>query len=140
MTQSTSKKTASKLFTQAQYGQVRGPRTPKRKRVDIDLEIQAKLRKIRDLHIKNEQHKATIDAALKKAKDEVAILMEVNNVEKLHCTGTNFSLQLKHRSNWTYSNDIAIQEKELKRAKEDERDIGIATNDLTIYTSVLIEK
>ena len=35
---------------------------------DVDLEIQAKLRKIRDLHIKNEQHKATIDAALKKAK------------------------------------------------------------------------
>jgi hypothetical protein len=117
-------------------------RLPKRKnrRADLDNNIQAKLRKLKDLYECDKRHRETIAAEYKKVKDEFVEILDYYGVKEVNLRGTDFHLQLKQRPNYVYSIDVDMQKKELERMKREEEDKGIAKNDPTYYTSPLIRR
>ncbi len=135
-----SKKESTPLFTSAQAYAVKTPPRKVKKSTDLGTELQARLRKAHALYLADQQHKKTIAAAYTKIKDEFAVYMEINNIDELHCIGTQFSLQLRHTNHWTFSDDIKDLAKNLADAKDKEKDNGIAINEPTSYSYPLISR
>ena len=61
-------------------------------------------------------------------------------VKELKCDNTNFGVQLKERSHWSYSDATVRKEHELKAEQKIEQDTGVATKDVTVYASVFITR
>jgi len=116
-------------------------RTPLRRGKDDthNATVQRNLRKIKDLWLAEQQVQKLISER-KRMMDLMATYMVETGIDRINLLGTDFNLIKKERANWTHSLDIKRQEADLKVLKQEEKDTGVATNDPTIYTSVLIEK
>ena len=109
-------------------------------RQQLDSDIQRELRHIHNLYLADKKHQETTLAAYKRAKDLLLTKMEHLGVKELKCDNTNFGVQLKERSHWSYSDATVRKEHELKAEQKIEQDTGVATKDVTVYASVFITR
>ena len=109
-------------------------------RQQLESGIQRELRHIHNLYLADKKHQETTLAAYKRAKDLLLTKMEHLGVKELKCDNTNFGVQLKERSHWSYSDATVRKEHELKAEQKIEQDTGVATKDVTVYASVFITR
>ena len=115
-------------------------KTPKRSTSRKNADLQAKLRKCRDLYLADKRHKDTIQYEYNRVKDQIAEYMDANDFRELDLVGTDFSVILKERSHWIYPVETQRLEAELAFQKKIDKDTDQATNDPTLYVSALFRR
>jgi len=115
-------------------------KTPTRKTTKKNADLQAKLRKCRDLYLADKKHRETIQYEYNRVKDQLVEYMEAYGFSELDLIGTDFSVLLKERSNWIYPVETQRLEAELNFQKKIDKDTDQATNDPTLYVSPLVKR
>ena len=110
------------------------------KKARVGEDIQATIRKFKDLHEAEIRFNKTIKAEKKRLAETLVTYMGQHNFEELHDIRSNFYIVKKKRNNYTFTIDTQRLKSELKFQEQLEIDTDQAQNDPTIYVSPLYSK
>ena len=140
MENTTNKKTSKPNLGMQSAGhrQVKGSKAKGSKytRQQFNLELQAKLRRIKGLYECDKTHRETIAAEFKREKESLLKIMQQNQLKQIDLIGTDFYVYEKERSDWTYSDELEDRMEDIDADKKKEQRKGIAVNEPTVYVSV----
>ena len=140
MENTTNKKTSKPNLGMQSAGhrQVKGSKAKGSKytRQQFNLELQAKLRRIKGLYECDKTHRETIAAEFKREKESLLKAMQQNQLKQIDLIGTDFYVYEKERSDWTYSDELEDRMEDIDADKKKEQRKGIAVNEPTVYVSV----
>ena len=140
MENTTNKKTSKPNLGMQSAGhrQVKGSKAKGSKytRQQFNLELQAKLRRIKGLYECDKTHRETIAAEFKREKESLLKIMQQNQLKQIDLIGTDFYVYEKERSDWTYSDELEDRMEDINADKKKEERKGIAVNEPTVYLSV----
>lgn len=140
MENTTNKKTSKPNLGMQSAGhrQVKGSKAKGSKytRQQFNLELQAKLRRIKGLYECDKTHRETIAAEFKREKESLLKAMQQNQLKQIDLIGTDFYVYEKERSDWTYSDELEDRMEDIDADKKKEQRKGIAINEPTVYVSV----
>ena len=140
MENTTNKKTSKPNLGMQSAGhrQVKGSKAKGSKytRQQFNLELQAKLRRIKGLYECDKKHRETIAAEFKREKESLLKIMQQNRLKQIDLIGTDFYVYEKERSDWTYSDELEDRMEDIDADKKKEQRKGIAVNEPTVYVSV----
>ena len=140
MENTTNKKTSKPNLGMQSAGhrQVKGSKAKGSKytRQQFNLELQAKLRRIKGLYECDKTHRETIAAEFKREKESLLKIMQQNQLKQIDLIGTDFYVYEKERSDWTYSDELEDRMEDIDADKKKEQRKGIAINEPTVYISV----
>lgn len=140
MENTTNKKTSKPNLGMQSAGhrQVKGSKAKGSKytRQQFNLELQAKLRRIKGLYECDKTHRETIAAEFKREKESLLKIMQQNQLKQIDLIGTDFYVYEKERSDWTYSDELEDRMEDIDADKKKEQRKGIAINEPTVYVSV----
>ena len=140
MENTTNKKTSKPNLGMQSAGhrQVKGSKAKGSKytRQQFNLELQAKLRRIKGLYECDKTHRETIAAEFKREKESLLKIMQQNQLKQIDLIGTDFYVYEKERSDWTYSDELEDRMEDIDADKKKEQRKGIAVNEPTVYISV----
>ena len=140
MENTTNKKTSKPNLGMQSAGhrQVKGSKAKGSKytRQQFNLELQAKLRRIKGLYECDKTHRETIAAEFKREKESLLKVMQQNQLKQIDLIGTDFYVYEKERSDWTYSDELEDRMEDIDADKKKEQRKGIAINEPTVYVSV----
>ena len=124
----------------AGHRQVKGSKAKGSKytRQQFNLELQAKLRRIKGLYECDKKHRETIAAEFKREKESLLKIMQKHQppLKQIDLIGTDFYVYEKERSDWTYSDELEDRMEDINADKKKEERKGIAVNEPTVYLSV----
>ena len=140
MENTTNKKTSKPNLGMQSAGhrQVKGSKAKGSKytRQQFNLELQAKLRRIKGLYECDKTHRETIAAEFKREKESLLKVMQQNQLKQIDLIGTDFYVYEKERSDWTYTDELEDRMEDIDADKKKEQRKGIAINEPTVYVSV----